>query len=105
MGGFGNVLFQFMFGYSMARKYKMQLQFTTTEQKRVLPANYNSIKGFNFTNFYNSNKLIRMNETNHYYDTYNLNQLFDYYMNGYYQSYKYSKDYFEEIKKIILFMD
>ena len=103
-GGFGNVLFQFMFGYSIARQNKAQLQFICFEKKRQNASKYKFINNFNFINklhLSDLSNLIRINEINHYYDEYMFNQSNNYYVSGYYQSYKYSKHYFNEIKQII----
>jgi hypothetical protein len=100
MGGFGNVLFQFMYGYSVARKNKAQLFFICNEQKRQNASKYKFMYGFNVDNLFNY-KYIRMNEKNHYYDEYTFNSNNNYVITGYFQSYKYSKQYFNEINQII----
>ena len=100
MGGYGNILFQFMYGYSVARKNKAQISFICNEQKRKNALEYKSISGFNISNSVNYG-YIKMNELNHYYDEYMFDPSKNYIITGYYQSYKYSKKYFNEIKQII----
>jgi len=100
MGGYGNILFQFMFGYSMARKNKALLSFICNEKKRQHATKYKFIDGFDINNLINYD-YIRINEKNHYYDEYIFDPSINYIINGYYQSYKYSKQYFSEIKQLI----
>jgi hypothetical protein len=100
MGGFGNMLFQFMFGYSMARKNKAFLTFICNEKKRCDATKYNFLNKYNINKSIN-NEYIILKEMNHYYDEYKLNQNHNYYIIGFFQSYKYSFEYFEEIKEII----
>ena len=99
MGGFGNVLFQFMYGYTIAREMKTKLIFRFNEQKRQHASKYNFIKGFEFVIF--NPKSIIVHEKNHYYDEYQYNSMNNYNITGYFQSYKYSKKYFNEIKQVI----
>lgn len=101
MGGFGNVLFQFMYGYSIARKLKTKLVFKCNELKRQHASKYTFLCEFNFVD--NSLNYLNMSEKNHYYDEYNYNLLNDYNIIGYFQSFKYSKQYFDEIKQFIFY--
>ena len=99
MGGFGNMLFQFMYGYAIAREMKTRLIFRCDEKNRHHASKYNFIKGFVISNF--NFKSIIVHEKNHYYDEYQYNSINNYNITGYFQSYKYSKKYFNEIKQII----
>jgi hypothetical protein len=99
MGGFGNVLFQFMYGYTIARQLKTKLLFICNETKRQHASKYSFINEFNFVNF--KSNCVTISEKNHYYDEYNYNSFNNYNIIGYYQSFKYSKQYFDEIKQII----
>jgi hypothetical protein len=109
MGGFGNMLFQFMYGYSQARKTESIINFISVEKKRKNAKEYNFLKSFNFININNiPNNLIKFEEEGHYFtkknnDLIKYNKYENIFINGYFQSYKYSLIYFEEIKQLIFY--
>ena len=93
-GGLGNLLFQIFNGISLSIKYNRQIYFEN---------NYNLSKYKIFNNI-NQNKIINNNiikfeEKEFKYNFINLNENNNYIIHGYFQSYKYFYEYFNEIKK------
>jgi hypothetical protein len=102
LGGLGNVLFQYFFGYSVSKKYNKKIYY----QK-----NYNYWRGdidrygiFNNLNFVNLNDINMknfqfFNEPHFYYNDVNFEDNVSYQLTGQFQSYKYFIDYIDEIKQ------
>lgn len=101
MGGFGNVLFQYMYGYTIAKKYNLKLELYCPVNSRIYPAAYYFLKDYTILKKLPSN-ILRINEPNFCYTPIDYSQISkqcDLYVSGYFQSYKYSNEFFDEIKK------
>jgi hypothetical protein len=88
-GGFGNVMFNFLIGYSLAKKYNLNLLFIKNyNDKREKMESYNIFKNLNYTDsIVQGVRLIKEPSFFHFnFELGNANYLLD----GYFQSYKYS---------------
>lgn len=99
-GGFGNVLFTFLIGYSLSRSYNLNLIFIKKyEDKRTKIDSYSIFKNLQYTdNIIPGVQLIR--EPSYLYSEISLKSQ-NYLLDGYFQSYKYSKNHIPEIKKFL----
>jgi hypothetical protein len=105
-GGLGNLLFQYMAGYGLSKKYNC----TVYHQKNY---NYwrgdmNQYKIFEHLTFIdekliNDKNFIDYNEKDYFYNPIQLDENISYKMFGYYQSYKYFNEYINEIRNELFF--
>lgn len=103
MGGFGNILFQYMYGYTIAKKCDFKLELYCPVNSKIYPAAYTFLKNYTILKTLPVNT-VKINEPTFCYTPINYNQILkkgDLFINGYFQSYKYSDEYFDEIKKNI----
>ena len=99
-GGLGNLIFQYLNGYVLQKKYNCKLSFQTNYNYwRGDIANFKIFEHLNFVdlNKFDASKYQDYNEKKHYYYDINLKQK-NYKISGYYQSFKYSEKYINEIK-------
>lgn len=98
-GGFGNILFNILFIHSMGKKYNMKYKFTNTVGHRKSMEKYSMFKDFEYTN--NTNNCIYIKENSFLFQDINLDCEKKYLFDGYFQSYKYSEVYLQEIKSML----
>lgn len=99
-GGFGNVMFNYLIGKTLCKKYIEPVCFIKKySDKRKLMCEYDLFKNCSFIERVpKGTRLIR--EKNFKFNKIpELNTKNNYLLDGYFQSYKYSQEYFEEIKK------
>lgn len=100
-GGFGNLLFVYMIGYSLAKKYNKKLYFLnkywTTRHHMSF---YRMFKDINYINNVSS-IATKITESSFKYSPIVLEPSQVYVITGYFQSYKYSEEYLPEIKEIL----
>ncbi len=101
-GGFGNILFNYMVGYSLSKKYRLNFVFTKHSNVNRKPMSQYVI--------FKSNKYIALNdqikrsaqiirEKAYWYTPIKItNNNKNYILDGYFQSFKYSAGYISEIK-------
>lgn len=102
-GGLGNLLFNYMIGYALSKKYSMRLYFISTYPgSRRKMYDYKMFKHCNFVRN-PPVKAIRIKEHGlQYQDICIVNTQCDYILDGYFGSYKYSIDYLPEIKRLLI---
>ena len=104
-GGFGNILFQFMNAYALSKKYDYDLIFIITQYKyenfRQFPHTYEMFKNIFVIDDPDFSKKCTYIEKDFYYNNIILDETIDNTIFGYFQSYKYSLEYFDEIKNIL----
>lgn len=84
----------------MAKKYNMKYEFTNTVGNRQKMEKYSMFKDFEYTN--NTENCIYIKENSFLFQTINLNCEKNYLFDGYFQSYKYSEIYLQEIKSMLI---
>lgn len=99
-GGFGNILFNVLVGYSLSKKYNLNLVFYNNyKDNRKNMDSYDLFKNLKYTSYIEPGvQLIR--EPSFMYSDIVLRDS-NYLLDGYFQSYKYSKNCIPEIKKIL----
>lgn len=104
-GGFGNILFNYMIGYSLSKKYGLKLVFTkNTNVNRRPMSRYVMFKNCKYINLDNQIKKSAqtIKENSHQYTLVKItNPNKNYILDGYFQSFKYSVGYIHEIKKAL----
>jgi len=99
-GGFGNVMFNFLIGYSLAKKYGLNLLFIKNyHDKREKMESYNIFKGLNYTNSIVPG-VVLIREPSFFHFNIELGE-YNYLLDGYFQSYKYSDSYIPEIREFL----
>src|SRR3972149_9366152 len=104
-GGFGNLLFNYLIGYSLSKKYAMKLAFVDNynSAKRKHMKRYQLFKDCTYITMDRipiSKQIIK--ESSFQYSPVSIkNPDKCYLLNGYYQSYKYSLEYIKNVKEII----
>ncbi|MCA9749264.1 MAG: alpha-1,2-fucosyltransferase, partial [Romboutsia sp.] len=99
-GGFGNIIFNYLIGYSLAKTHGMELYLIPDNHGNRPPINRYQI--FNTLNMISQKdpQCITINEKEYVYKPVIIEDTEkSYLLNGYYQSYKYSENYLQEIKK------
>jgi hypothetical protein len=100
-GGFGNILFNVLIGYSLSVKYKLNLVFYKSyEDKRRKMDSYNLFKNLKYTDHIVPGCYLVREPSFFYFDIV-LESSKNYLLDGYFQSYKYSRNYIPEIKKLL----
>jgi len=98
-GGFGNIMFTYLIGSSLSKKYNMELYFIENYQdKRKLMKEYNLFKNCKFVNRLPNNTIVIKEKEFRYSELPTLDPTKNYFLDGYFQSYKYSQNYLESIK-------
>ena len=104
-GGLGNILFQYFNGYVLSKRYNCKLSFQSNYNYwRGNISDYQIFKHLDFIDFdkFNTNSYYDYNELHFYY--YNIKLLRrNYKISGYYQSYKYSHEYIQQIKNELFY--
>lgn len=103
-GGLGNLVFQYIITYILEKKYNCNVLFT--KNNNYWRGDMDSFQIFKHLKYVDSKTFdttdyIEYNELHHYYYDIELNTKNNYKMSGYYQSYKYSQEYIDEIKQIL----
>jgi len=99
-GGFGNIMFTYLIGSSLSKKYSIPLYFIENYQdKRTLMKNYSLFKNCKFVNRLPNNTIMIKEKEFRYSELLTLDQTKNYFLDGYFQSYKYSQNYLESIKQ------
>jgi hypothetical protein len=101
--GFGNLLFIICNGLALSLEYSKQVYFLNYTNTRKDRMNINNYKIFNNLNFINKipNNTTNINEINcHIFNKIYLEDK-DYFISGYYQSYKYFSKYLDKIKTVL----
>lgn len=96
-GGFGNVLFIYIAGYSIAKKHNMQLMFLNLPQPNRPRMNTYDIFNCTYSNVMPREHIIH--EKTFTYSNIVIPANTNVTLDGYYQSYKYSDGYIDEIKQ------
>lgn len=99
-GGYGNVLFQYFAGYSLSKKYNCNVYFQINYNYWRGDINkYKTLQHLNFVdlNYVKTDNFLEYNEKDFFYSDIELEKN-NYKMFGYYQSYKYSEKYINQIK-------
>ena len=102
-GGFGNVLFNYLVGYSLSKQHKMKLVFINSNEKHR--PNMQSYKIFKNCQFQNTlpQHCIKLYERSFVYNPITIPDVSrPYLLDGYFQSYKYSYEYLQEIRQKLL---
>jgi hypothetical protein len=104
-GGLGNVLFQYFNSYVLKKKYNCNVLYQSNYQ--YWRGDMNKYRIFKYLEFIDLNitktdNFIDYNEKDFLYNEYELEQK-NYKIFGYYQSYKYSENYIDEIKDDLFF--
>lgn len=101
-GGFGNILFIYLIGKSLSKKYNMTFKFTKSYVGNRLSVDKYTL----FSHCSNEdppNNCIQIKESKFKYYSINLpTNNYNFLLYGYFQSYKHSADYFDEIKQELL---
>ena len=102
-GGLGNLLFQFFNAYSLYKKYNCKIDFVINQRYwRGDITTFKLFKHLNYINIdHNNIHYIQHNETDSLYKEIILDTNKNYKIFGYYQSYKYSQKYINEIKNVL----
>jgi hypothetical protein len=104
-GGLGNLLFQYFLGYSLSKKYNCTVHYQINYN--YWRGDINKYKMFEHLNFidlntYDTAAFLDFNEPYFYYNPIELEDN-NYKIFGYYQSYKYSEKYIDEIKNELFY--
>jgi len=100
-GGFGNVLFNFLIGWTLAKIHQMSLYFIPQSDGKRPPMNsYDIFQGYSYTSFRSMvPNPIGLREIGFAYRPIpDLDPERSYLLDGYFQSYKYSESHLDEIK-------
>jgi hypothetical protein len=104
-GGLGNILFQYFNGYVLSKRYNCKISFQSNYTYwRGCITNYKMFQHLNFIDLdkFNTNSYYDYNELHFYYYDIKLSRK-NYKMSGYYQSYKYSHKYIQNIKNELFY--
>jgi len=101
-GGFGNILFDYMIGYSLAKKHNMKLYFINSPKyNRPLMEHYSIFNDCIIT-IQKPHKINIIKEQGFTYNNIIINNPNEnYLLDGYFQSHKYSNEYINEMKEIL----
>lgn len=102
-GGFGNVLFNYLIGYSLGKHYNMKTSYIPMNNGHRVPMNTYKLFNALGVNYCNTvlplPSCIRISEYQWaYYDITLTDTTKNYYLDGYFQSYKHSLKYIQEIR-------
>ena len=101
-GGFGNVMFNYLIGSSLSKKYNMELYFIQNYQdKRKLMKDYSLFKNCKFVNNLPKNTILIREKEFKFSELPVLDPTKNYFLDGYFQSYKYSHNYLDFVKKFL----
>jgi len=107
-GGFGNVLFNYLIGYSLGKKYSMNVKYVQGDPNRTDRPVMKLYQIFNKLNLsmcedYNRHNAIIIGEPAFTYQDIKITHPYiNHILDGYFQSYKYSLDFINPIKTEIL---
>ena len=104
-GGLGNILFQYLNGYVLSKKYNCKLSFQCNYNYwRGCMSKYKIFSNLDFIDFnnYDTSSYYDYNELHFYHYDIKLTRK-NYKISGYYQSYKYSHKYIQEIKNELFY--
>ena len=97
-GGFGNVLFTYLIGSALSKKYNMPLYFVKRPDKRRVMSTYRIFKDCTFVDMPSEN-IVWVKEPQYWYNPVQINGQKNNILDGYFQSFKYSQEYLAEIKR------
>lgn len=99
-GGFGNILFIYMIGYAVAKKNSLKLEFIKQSYSdRLMMHEYELFTNCTYTNW--PHNITAIKEEGFLYNELYINNQFSkssHILDGYFQSYKYSNAYMDELK-------
>lgn len=104
-GGLGNLIFQYLYGMSLVKKYNCELFFY--KNYKYWRGDMNNFKLFSNCNFIEEHNINLVNyikifeESNYIHKELELDNNNNYIIHGYFQSYKYSLQYIDEFKKLL----
>ena len=97
-GGFGNVLFTYLIGTALSKKYNIPLYFVKRPDKRRIMSTYRIFKHCTFVDLPRENT-VWVKEPHYWYNPVEINPNKNTVLDGYFQSFKYSQEYLPEIKR------